>query len=315
MTNSQLPISPGSYPDLDYRFLRYIGVTLEGEAQIHRIYVPMLAGCRQVVDLGCGLGGFVQLLRDAGIDAYGVDADPQCAADAQAHGIPVVVDDVLHHLRTLAPATLDGVFSAHLVEHLPYPVVIELIELAFRALRPGGRLLLATPNPRALVSHLEMYTMHFGHVAMYHPNLLAYFMDYAGFVDVTHGENAATAASAVAGLSPLVQLDGLAPRLRAVAHAPSPQPTAHLPATQVIPQPANLLRRGVWRLKMALIHWLVQPYYDRLGTELAMHSAVTAHSAAAAATEVAAVRDALTTTLDAVQRPFESYVLGHKPVV
>ena len=106
---------------------------------------------------------------------------PRCVGEARTHAIPVVQDNVIDHLRTIEPGALDAIFSAHLVEHLPYEVVLELIELSFRALRPGGRLLLATPNPRALVSHLEMYTMHFGHVAMYHPNLLAFFMRYAGF--------------------------------------------------------------------------------------------------------------------------------------
>ncbi|MCB0025247.1 MAG: class I SAM-dependent methyltransferase, partial [Caldilinea sp.] len=146
--SSQATAPQTKYPDLDYRFLEYLGVSIDGEAALHSIYVPMFAGRDRVVDLGCGLGGFVKLLRAQGIDAFGVDGDPMCVAEARSHDIPVVQDDVLGYLRAVEPESLDGVFSAHLVEHLPYEVVLELIELSFRALRPGGRLLLATPNPR-----------------------------------------------------------------------------------------------------------------------------------------------------------------------
>ena len=284
--SSQATAPQTKYPDLDYRFLEYLGVSIDGEAALHSIYVPMFAGRDRVVDLGCGLGGFVKLLRAQGIDAFGVDGDPMCVAEARSHDIPVVQDDVLGYLRAVEPESLDGVFSAHLVEHLPYEVVLELIELSFRALRPGGRLLLATPNPRALVSHLELYTMHFGHVAMYHPNLLAFFMRYAGFDAVEYGENPASIASNVAGLSPLTRLDAT---LQAMAG-----PASHVPATAVIPKPDNPLRKVIWHVKMGLVKWLVQPYYDQVGGEIARQ------------------QGALSTLLEATQRPFESYVVGDK---
>ncbi len=292
--SSQSTVPQTKYPDLDYRFLQYLGVSIDGEAALHGYYVPMLAGRNKVVDLGCGLGGFVKLLRAQGIDAYGVDGDPMCVAEASAHDIPVVQDDVLGFLRGVEPESLDAIFSAHLVEHLPYEVVLELIELSFRALRPGGRLLLATPNPRALVSHLELYTMHFGHVAMYHPNLLAFFMRYAGFDAVDYSENPASIASNVAGLSPLTQLDTTIQTLTRAAQGQISAPGSHIAANAMLPKPTNPLRRVIWHVKMGLVKWLVQPYYDQLGGE------------------IAAQRSALLTLLEATQRPFESYVVGDK---
>ena len=317
MTTSQSASQSAShslrYPDLDYAFLRYIGVTAEGEAIGHGIYLPLLQNYTRIVDLGCGLGGFVKFLRDHGLDAYGVDADPQCVADASNLGIPIVQSDVIAHLRTLAPGSLDAVFSAHLVEHLPHEVVMELIELAFRALRPGGRLLLATPNPRALVSHLELYTMHFGHVAMYHPNLLAFFMQHAGFIDIFYDENQMTSASNVAGLSPLKELDRTLAELSQLPSIPLPEVMVHRPAAAVIPKPANPLRQLLWHAKMWLIKWLVQPYYDWLSEDLEVQSHRTAQTTQALADQAVATRRALHTFLTATQRPFESYVVGNKP--
>lgn len=313
MTTSQFASAPSRYPDLDYAFLRYIGVTVEGEAIGHGVYLPLLQNYTRIVDLGCGLGGFVKFLRDNGLDAYGVDADPQCVADASALGIPIVQSDVIAHLRAVTPGSLDAVFSAHLVEHLPHEVVMELIELSFRALRPGGRLLLATPNPRALVSHLELYTLHFGHVAMYHPNLLAFFMQHAGFVDVFYDENQMTSASNVAGLSPLRELDRTLLEVSQLPSIKAPEAAVHRPATAVIPKPANPLRRLLWYAKMAAVKWLVQPYYDRLSEDLVVQSHRTLQSSQALAEQTATVQRALHTLLAAVQRPFESYVVGNKP--
>ena len=205
-----------NFPGLDYAFLNYLNVSIEGEAALHAFYLPLLADYPRVLDLGCGLGGFVKLLCDHGHDAYGVDSDAQCIAAARNHALPVVEADVVEHLRALQPGTLDAIFSAHMVEHMPYPVVLETIQLAHRALRPGGRLLLVTPNPQALITHLELYHMHFGHIALYHPTLLAFFMDYSGFCTTATGENPHTLPHHISATSPLRALDQLPVEWRTV---------------------------------------------------------------------------------------------------
>jgi SAM-dependent methyltransferase len=176
---------------LDYDFLRYIGVNPIDQRQNQSFYLPFFQDCRRVVDVGCGDGDFVALLREQGIEAYGVDNDPIAIQHLHAREIPVVEADVVTYLQSVEPGSLDGVFSAHLVEHLSYQAVYEVIHHAYRALKPGGRIVLATPNARALVSHLEMYWLHFGHVAFYHPRLLCFFLHRVGFQNETWGENLA----------------------------------------------------------------------------------------------------------------------------
>lgn len=278
---------------LDYDFLRYIGVSSEGEAAIHGYYLSFMRGRHKVLDLGCGMGGFVKLLCEAGHDAYGVDSDAGCIGEARQQNLPVVEADVIEHLRTLPPATLDVIFSAHMVEHMPYAVVMETIQLSYRALRPGGLLLLVTPNPRALVSHLELYPKHFGHIAMYHPDLLSFFMHQAGFVAMRQGENPNTMAANIASNAPIAELQKpvlnrqLAPSAIAI--------------DLVLPQPSNWLRKIIWRVKMGLVHWLVQPYFDRSNHEL--HQTYL---------ELGRQAEALSTLIAAVDRPFECYVIGKK---
>jgi len=281
------------HPGLDYAFLKYLGVSIEGEGALHSFYLPLLAGRARVLDLGCGLGGFVKLLCEHGIDAYGVDSDPQCIADARRHALPVVEADVIEHLRTLEPASLDAIFSAHMVEHMPYSAVLETVQLAYRALKPGGRLLLVTPNPRALVAHLELYHMHFGHIALYHPRLLAFFMDYVGFAQTESGENPHTMTAQVSGDSPLLALQ----TLPALSH----RAPGAIDVTRVLPKPSNPLRKILWYAKMVLVRWLVQPYFDQMVREVNGVSA-----------QVDQVDRALHTTIAALDRPFECYVIGDK---
>ena len=267
---------------LDYAFLRYFGVDTAVEKRFHSFYLNYLSDYHRVLDLGSGMGGFVQLLCKAGKDAYGVDSDPGCVTEARSLGVEIVEADVIEYLRTVEEGSLDAIFSAHLVEHLPYEVVLEVIRLSYRALRPGGRLLLVTPNPRALISHLEFYHQHFGHVAFYQPELLAFFMDFCGFQHTQTGENPDTNPDQVAAGHPLAKMS-----------APLPVPLTHW---DVLPRPDNFWRRLIWGPKMWLVRWLVRPYTDPMMTRLAQ------------------TEQRLADIAVALNRPFECYAIGDKAI-
>jgi SAM-dependent methyltransferase len=244
-------------PSLDYAFLKHFGVTAEGEVHIHAPYLPYFDDYHRILELGSGMGGFVKMLLDAGKDAYGVDSDPGCIASARALPVPVVEADVIDYLRTVESESLDAIFSSHLVEHLPYQVVLEVIELSYRALRPGGRLVLVTPNHRALFSHLDMYHLHFGHVAFYPTDLLAFFMSHCGFARTQMGDNPLTAPQHMRPHSPWSELQ------RHLAGGPLPSPPDLRPHA-LLPRPHNPIRRLIWTVKMRMLHWLVQPFTDHI---------------------------------------------------
>jgi len=187
----------GSSPEdeltgLDYQFLRFIGVDSESQRRIQSFYLPMFEGCESVVDLGCGDGNFVAMLREKGIHAIGVDSDEYFLAEARARGLDIVNADVFTFLETAEPDSFDGIFSAHLVEHLHYKEVIRLIRLGYRVLRPGGRIVLVTPNVQGLYAHLDFFYLHFGHTRFYHPRLLCFFLEFTGFEQIEMGENDAS---------------------------------------------------------------------------------------------------------------------------
>ena len=174
---------------LDQRFLKFIGVSEESERTTHAFYLKFFQPGQQVLDLGCGAGYFVKMLREQGVEARGVDMDSAAIEKAQTQGLPVIQANAIDYLQKSPDNSVDAIFSAHLVEHLEVEVVYKLIEEAYRTLKPGGFLLVTTPNVRALISHLEMFWLHFDHKRFYHPRLLEFLMKECKFDEVVYGEN------------------------------------------------------------------------------------------------------------------------------
>lgn len=134
-------------------------------------FVPFFSRCTRVLDLGCGSGYFLQLLQTAGIEAVGVDADEVTATRAESQGLNIVRVDVLEFVKTTNDR-FDGIFCSHLVEHLPFPSLVELIEGISRCLNPDGTVVIAFPNPESLDMQLFHFWLDPQHVRLYHPTLI-----------------------------------------------------------------------------------------------------------------------------------------------
>lgn len=297
---------------MDYDFLRYIGVKPEIQRQVQSHYLPLFEKSRRVLDLACGDGDFVTLLCEAGIEATGVDSDPKAVANAQNQCGSIVEADVFDYLRGTPVDAFDGIFCAHLVEHLPYPQVIKLIRESYRVLEPGGIIVLATPNVRGLVSHLEMFYMHYGHVSFYHPKLLCFFLEHENFVDAEEGVNPKTGSHLMAELAQM--------------HF-KPQQQIQVPR-EVLSDlyyyhrhgsdaPNGLLRKMIRSVKDAVAYVFVRPYLDRVAAnthqalvqihqELARIQSQDMH---ALAHDLLQIRSAL----GGLNGPFECYAMARKP--
>jgi len=103
-----------------------------------------------VLDLGCGRGEWLELLRERQLHASGVDLNRVELAICREHGLPVTEADAIEHLRSLPEASLGVLTAFHVIEHLPLPRLLDLLDAARRALKPGGLLIFETPNPNNL---------------------------------------------------------------------------------------------------------------------------------------------------------------------
>jgi SAM-dependent methyltransferase len=133
-----------------------------------------------VADLGCGRGEWMELVRQWGWPAVGVDLNRLFVEQVVAGGGEATCADVLSWLRDQPSGAYAAVTSFHLVEHLPFPVLLQLVEQARRVLQPGGRLILETPNPENLGVAMQSFWLDPTHVRPLPPPLLQLLVEHAG---------------------------------------------------------------------------------------------------------------------------------------
>jgi SAM-dependent methyltransferase len=169
-------------------YYAYMGYDREHTLSGLRHYLPWLQQ-GPVLELAPGRGEMLSLLRDAGVEAYGIDLDEGMVEQAGAAGLDVRLGDALDGLRTAGDGSLGTVFSAHFVEHLQPEVVADVVREAARALAPGGHFVAATPNAACQAVMGYDFWRDPTHVRFYEPRLLAFFCASAGLEVVATGGN------------------------------------------------------------------------------------------------------------------------------
>jgi SAM-dependent methyltransferase len=160
---------------------RYRGTEEEIRERI-AAYLPYLKDLPgPVLDLGCGRGEALALLRDHGIAGRGVDSSERMVQLCRDRGLDAEVGDLFARLAGVAEGSLGGVISFHVIEHLPGPALDRLVRLAGRALKPGGVLILETPNPLSVVVAARNFWLDPTHVRPVHPESLKLMYELAGF--------------------------------------------------------------------------------------------------------------------------------------
>jgi SAM-dependent methyltransferase len=135
-------------------------------------YVTLLRGRGPVVDFGCGRGELLDLLREAGIEARGVDLDPELVAHCRRKGHADVNEgDGIAYLAGLEPGTVGAICAMQVVERLDSDSLGRLLGEARRALRGQGRLILETVNPHSPRA-LKAFWVDPGHVQPVFPEVL-----------------------------------------------------------------------------------------------------------------------------------------------
>ncbi|HEY9611199.1 class I SAM-dependent methyltransferase [Allocoleopsis sp.] len=122
-----------------------------------KVYLPLLEEAKvgtsefPILDVGCGRGEWLELLREAGYTATGLDHNRVMVDYCRSREFKVVEGDVISHLRTLPDLSLGAVTGFHIIEHLPFPVLMQFFNEVVRVLKPGGLAIFETPNPKNIV--------------------------------------------------------------------------------------------------------------------------------------------------------------------
>ena len=119
-----------------------------------KVHIPIAIEARkrtndqpfQAMDLGCGRGEWLSLLKEEGVEALGIDCNPSLLRECQSQNLLVEEGDALGKLNDQADQSLSFLTAFHLIEHLDFKTQFSFVRNAFRVLRPGGVLLFETPN-------------------------------------------------------------------------------------------------------------------------------------------------------------------------
>jgi O-antigen chain-terminating methyltransferase len=151
-------------------------------------YLDLLSHLRDgdhpLIDIGAGRGEFVAMLTTEGVPARGVDLSVDAVDEAQRHGRPVELADANAFLSTLDSESVGAVTAFHVIEHLEPEVVLRLLDESLRVLRPGGILIIETPNPTNLNVGAAAFYHDPTHLRPITPTYLEFLVADRGFTDV-----------------------------------------------------------------------------------------------------------------------------------
>ena len=136
-----------------------------------------------LIDVGCGRGEWLELLKEKGFVARGVDINRVMQRECQDLGLDVVERDAIEFLRDLKTNSVGAVTGFHIVEHLPTRKMISLFDEALRVLKPGGLVIFETPNPENIFVGSCTFYGDPTHRNPIPPNTLLFLIEYQGFVE------------------------------------------------------------------------------------------------------------------------------------
>lgn len=201
---SPLPQGPSpAQPEFDYaRFAERFRGSEDYVKKGQRFYLPYFTGRREVLDIGCGRGEFLELMREAGVPARGIDLSRESVEVCRRKGLQADAADLYTHLADLPEASLDGIFSAQVVEHLPPERLPDMIRLAASRLERDGVLAIETPNPECLAIFASHFYLDPTHARPVPHALLSFYMEEYGLggIEVHRLSPAIESMPALAGL-------------------------------------------------------------------------------------------------------------------
>jgi SAM-dependent methyltransferase len=185
-----------------------------------RFYLPFLrkarAGtkARPVLDVGCGRGEWLELLREGKLEAIGIDLNEAMVAQCKERGLKVVQGDAIEFLRKLPDRSQGAVTGFHIIEHLPLEVLIQLLMHSRRVLKPGGIAIFESPNCKNLMVGACNFNIDPTHRNPVFPETAQFMLETQGF------EGVRLEYLSPVDITPLGNIDEESPRIRELLYGP-----------------------------------------------------------------------------------------------
>ncbi len=157
---------------------------------IRRQYLPFVEPLASIYpsgrtfDLGCGRGEWLELMSEQGLTPFGVDLDAGMLQACEERGLPATQGDAVAYLKTLESGSQVVVSAFHVVEHITFEQLQTVVSEALRVLRPGGLLILETPNPENIAVATNNFYLDPTHQKPIPSLLLSFVVEHGGFETV-----------------------------------------------------------------------------------------------------------------------------------
>ncbi|MHB8232729.1 MAG: methyltransferase domain-containing protein [bacterium] len=155
-----------------------------------KVYLPFVleasgkTAAAPIIDIGCGRGEWLELLKENGFDAKGIDLNKVMIDTCSGLNLSVIQSDAIDYLRSLPANSLCAVTGFHIIEHLPFKTLIALFDESFRVLKPGGIAIFETPNPENLMVGACTFYTDPSHIKPLVPVTMQFIAEDRGFSDV-----------------------------------------------------------------------------------------------------------------------------------
>jgi O-antigen chain-terminating methyltransferase len=151
-------------------------------------YVPyvqnVVTQSTPLLDIGCGRGEWLNILKDSNIPATGIDTNAASVQECSAQGLTVSHADAISYLSDAKEKSLGAITLFQVLEHLPFPTMVHLLRLALRALVPGGVLIAEVPNSETLSVGASTFWIDPTHERPLFPGLLEFLATEVGYTSV-----------------------------------------------------------------------------------------------------------------------------------
>ena len=171
--------------DIDwFGFADYFRGPEERIREHQKMYITKFEGASGILNVGCGRGEFLEVAREAGVAARGIDQSAESVAVCRSKGLQAERAELFEYLDSLADASLGGVYCSQVVEHLPPERLPDLVNLLAKKMNRGALVAIETPNPECLAIFATHFYIDPTHTRPVPPPLLRFYMEEAGFVNI-----------------------------------------------------------------------------------------------------------------------------------
>lgn len=141
---------------------------------------------KQIIELGCGQGDLIQMIKKEkpALEILGIDINSEIISGLSKENISFKCKDVLSALKETDSNSVDLVFGMNIIEQLELKYLRKTLEQVYRVLRPGGRIILETPNIQSLYVMANEYFLDLGQKHLRHPAMYSFMLSKTGFSEI-----------------------------------------------------------------------------------------------------------------------------------